>query len=97
MVLLAWQQNHLEGDNRKPKKLLKAIGEFRSYVESNAVVIPNYGDRPRYRQAISTTAVESMVNAVVDKRFCKKRQMQWSREGIHLLLQNRTKTLKRLV
>ena len=32
------------------QKLLKAIGEFRSYVESNAAVIPNYGDRPRYSE-----------------------------------------------
>jgi hypothetical protein len=31
----------------------------------------------------------------VNKRFCKKQQMQWSREGAHLLLQNRTKTLNR--
>ena len=82
-------------DHRKPKKLLKAIGEFRSYIENNTSMIPNYGERRRYGEAISTAAVESTVNAVINKRFCKKQQMQWSKEGAHLLLQNRTKTLNR--
>jgi hypothetical protein len=30
---------------------------------------------------------------VVSKRFCKKQQMQWSKEGAHLLLQTRVRTL----
>jgi len=29
----------------------------------------------------------------VSKRFCKKQQMQWSKEGVHLLLQTRVRTL----
>jgi hypothetical protein len=37
--------------------------------------------------------VESTVNEVVSKRFCKKQQMQWSKEGAHLLLQTRVRTL----
>jgi hypothetical protein len=37
--------------------------------------------------------VESTVNQVVSKRFCKKQQMQWSKQGAHLLLQTRVKTL----
>jgi hypothetical protein len=36
--------------------------------------------------------VESTVNPVVSKRFCKKQQMQWSKRGAHLLLQTRVKT-----
>jgi hypothetical protein len=31
----------------------------------------------------------------VNKRFCKKQQMQWSKRGAHLLLQARVKTLDR--
>ena len=27
------------------------------------------------------------------ERFCKKQQMQWSKEGAHLLLQTRVRTL----
>jgi hypothetical protein len=33
------------------------------------------------------------VNEVVSKRFCKKQQMQWSKEGAHWLLQTRVRTL----
>jgi hypothetical protein len=89
------EEDHPMAEHRKPKKLLKAIGEFRSYIESNAAMIPNYGERRRYGEAISTAAVESTVNAVINKRFSKKQQMQWSKEGAHLLLQNRTRTLNR--
>jgi hypothetical protein len=32
-------------------------------------------------------------NEVVSRRFCKKQQMQWSKEGAHLLLQTRVRTL----
>jgi hypothetical protein len=39
--------------------------------------------------------VESTVNQVVSKRFCKKQQMQWSKRGAHLLLHTRVKTLNR--
>jgi hypothetical protein len=37
--------------------------------------------------------VESTVNQVVSKRFCKKQQMQWTKRAAHLLLQTRVKTL----
>ena len=33
------------------------------------------------------------MNEVVSTRFCKKQQMQWSKEGAHLLLQTRVRTL----
>jgi len=51
--------------------------------------------RERYRcgEAIATGFVESTVNQVVSKRFCKKQQMQWSKRGAHLLLQTCVKTL----
>ncbi|PLS82707.1 MAG: ISKra4 family transposase [Actinobacteria bacterium] len=78
-----------------PKKLLKAVGEFRVYIERNAAMIPNYGERRRYGETISTAEAEATVNAVLNKRFCKKQQMQWSKRGAHLLLQNRTRTLDR--
>jgi hypothetical protein len=42
---------------------------------------------------ISTGFVESTVNQVISKSFCKKQQMQWTKRGAHLLLQARVKTL----
>jgi hypothetical protein len=37
--------------------------------------------------------VESTVHQVVNKQFCKKQQMQWAKQGAHVLLQTRVKTL----
>jgi hypothetical protein len=42
---------------------------------------------------ISTSFVESTVNVLVANRFSKKQQMQWTKEGAHLMLQTRAKTL----
>jgi hypothetical protein len=75
------------------KKLLKAVKEFRSYIEANQAFIPNYGDRYRYDETITTAFVESTVNYVVSKRFVKKQQMRWTQRGAHLLLQTRVQVL----
>ncbi|HEV8711783.1 MAG TPA: hypothetical protein VGX03_03025 [Candidatus Binatia bacterium] len=77
----------------KFKQLLKAVEEFRTYITNNSHLIPNYGERYHQGEAIATGFVESTVNQVVSKRFCKKQQMQWSKRGAHLLLQTRVKTL----
>jgi hypothetical protein len=37
--------------------------------------------------------MQSTVNQVVSKRFCKRQQMQWTKWGAHLLLQTRVKSL----
>jgi hypothetical protein len=42
---------------------------------------PDYGERYRNGEPIATGFVESTVNEVVSKRFCKKQQMSWSKEG----------------
>jgi hypothetical protein len=69
----------LEGDleardegSERAKKLLKAVREFRRYLEVNRSSIPNYGDRYRHGEAISTSFVESTVNQVISKRMVKK-------------------------
>jgi hypothetical protein len=75
------------------KKLLKAVQEFHRYIISNQAFIPNYSDRYRHGETISTAFVESTVNYVVKKRFVKKQQMRWTRHGAHLLLQTRVQVL----
>ena len=72
-----------------PLKLLKKGEEFQSYIEKNANLIPNYGERYRCGERIASSFVESTVNQVVSKRFVKKQQMRWSKKGAHLLLQVR--------
>jgi hypothetical protein len=73
--------------------LVKALSKLRTYIVNNRHVMPNYGERYRKGEPIATGFVESTVNEVVSKRFCKKQQMQWSKEGAHLLLQMRVRTL----
>jgi hypothetical protein len=80
-----------EGESRR--KLVKAVREFCGYIEANQNFIPNYGDRYRHGEAISTAFAESTVNQVVSKRMIKKQQMQWTEAGAHHLLQVRTKVL----
>jgi hypothetical protein len=75
------------------RKLLRAVEEFHTYIKRNRAFIPNYGERYRYGEHISTGFVESTVNQVISKRFGKKQQMQWTKRGAHLLLQMRVKTL----
>ena len=75
------------------RKLLKAVEEFHTYIENNKSFIPNYGERYRYGERISTGFVESTVNQVISMRFCKKQQMGWTLRGAHLLLQIRTRVL----
>lgn len=67
--------------------------EFNHYIKVNRNAIPNYGDRYRHGEIISTSFVESAVNQVVSKRMVKLQQMRWTKPGAHLLLQVRTHVL----
>ena len=67
--------------------------EFETYIRNNRESIPNFGERYRQGETISTAFVESTINQVVSRRFVKKQQMQWTLRGAHLLLQTRTKVL----
>ncbi len=75
------------------RKLARTLHEFDYYIRTNQSSIPNYGDRYRNGEAISSAVAESSVNQMVSKRFVKKQQMRWTRRGAHLLLQIRTRTL----
>jgi hypothetical protein len=55
-------------DDATARKLLRAVEEFHTYIE-----------RYRHGERISTGFVESTVNQVISKRFCKKQQMQWTK------------------
>jgi hypothetical protein len=75
------------------QKLLKAIREFGAYIAANQAFIPDYGDRYRNRETITTAFVESAVNHLVSKRMVKQQQMHWTERGAHLLLQVRAQVL----
>jgi hypothetical protein len=75
------------------RKLLKGVSELHTYIGNNRGYLPNFGERYRNGESISTAFVESTVNQVIDKRFVKKQSMQWTQRGAHLLLQTRTRVL----
>lgn len=98
---LRWLEGDFEtlasNDEERPtttvKNLHKYLSELHTYLKNNRHSIPNYGERYRNGERISTGFVESAVNQVVAKRFSKKQSMRWTKRGAHLLLQMRTKVL----
>jgi hypothetical protein len=74
-------------------RLLQTVRESGSYIRANAERIPDYGERHRAGEAISTAFTESAVNQVIAKHMVEKQQMRWAPRGAHLLLQIRTRVL----
>src|SRR5215831_16030936 len=60
------------------EKLAAGLAEFEIYIRNNREFIPNFGERYRQGETISTAFVESTINQVVSRRFVKKQQMQWT-------------------
>ena len=83
----------LDSGYPKLKRLVKATADLATYIANNAAALPDYSERWLTGERISTAFVESTVNLVVSRRFAKKQQMQWSKQGAHLLLQTRTRAL----
>jgi hypothetical protein len=88
-----WQLEDLDEEVRASRKLARAVAEFHGYITANEAFIPNYGERHRYGEVISTAFVESSVKEVISKRFVKKQQMRWTKKGADLLLQVRAQVL----
>ena len=85
----------LDGDaiSQERQKLLRTIREFGSYIAANQAYIPDYGDRYRNGERISTAFAESAVNQLVSRRMVKQQQMHWTERGAHLLLQVRAQVM----
>ena len=83
----------IQARSNAAKKLADGLSEFEIYIANNREFIPNFGERRRQGETISTAFVESAINQVVSRRFVKKQQMQWTLRGAHLLLQTRTRVL----
>jgi hypothetical protein len=82
-----------KNEDSKEYKLWRAVDELQEYLKVNSPSIPNYGERYRYGEHISTAFAESTVNEVISKRMVKQQQMRWTKKGAHNLLQVRIKTL----
>ena len=77
------------------RKFCKTLTEFECYIRNHQPQITNYGERYRYGETITSSFVESTINQIVARRFCKKQQMQWSKKGAHLLLLMRSKVFNK--
>jgi hypothetical protein len=73
--------------------LLRNIDKLQTYLESNERYRVNYGRRYRTGLPISSAPAESAVNQLVSARMAKERQMRWSDEGAHALVQVRAAVL----
>ena len=94
LQVLEWLELDIDAQaSPEARKLARTLHEFEQYIRTNQSSIPNYGDRYRNEEAISSAVAESTVNQIVSKRFVKKQQMRWTRRGAHLLLQIRTRVL----
>jgi hypothetical protein len=79
----------------KRRKLVQHLSDMITYIENNSYLIPNYGEKYRYGETITTAFVESTVHEVVAKRMVKKQQMQWTQIGAHCLLQTANRGTQR--
>jgi hypothetical protein len=94
LQVLEWLELDIDAEaSPEARKLARTLHEFEHYIRTNQSSIPNYGDRYRNGEAISSAVAESSVNQMISKRFVKKQQMRWTRRGAHLLLQVRTRVL----
>ncbi len=74
-------------------RFVRAARDVANDIAANAASLIDYGERFRAGERISSCLAESTVDAVIGKRFAKRRQMQWTKRGAHLLLQTRTRVL----
>ena len=67
-------------------KLGNTLLDIVRYLETNADLMPNYGQRYREGRRISTGFVESAVHKLVAKRMTKRQQMRWNRYTVQQYL-----------
>jgi hypothetical protein len=61
------------------KRLIKTAAGLAIHIGNNIGAIPDYGERPRDSERISTAFLGFTVTLVVSPRFAKKRRTRWSR------------------
>ena len=77
----------------KAGRLAAHCTELHGYIENNEGALIDYGQRYRAGKPISTSRAEGTVNHLVNARMNKRRQMRWSPQGAHRVLQVRAAVL----
>lgn len=79
------------------ERFIQLASELRTYLTLNATALVDYGRRYRAGLRIATSGAESLANSLVNARMNKRRQMRWSPQGAHRVLQVRAAVIdKRL-
>ncbi len=81
------------GIEEKVRRLPTRCTELHSYVENSEGALIDYGQRYRAGNPISTSRAKGTVNQLVNARMNKRRQMRWSPQGAHRVLQVRAAVL----
>jgi hypothetical protein len=63
-------------DSARHARLVQLVDDFDGYLTANAGSIPNYGERYRAGEAISSARAESIVNTMIARRMAKRQQMR---------------------
>jgi hypothetical protein len=66
----------IEDRTAKLEKLEQGVADFLAYIQNNRAYIPNYGERYRHNETISTGFVESTVNQEV-LQLCSHPVIGW--------------------
>jgi hypothetical protein len=77
----------------KVVRLAARCTELRAYIENNANALIDYSQRYRAGKPVSSSRAESTVNQLVNAPMNKRRQMRWSPQGAHRVLQVRAAIL----
>jgi len=59
-------------ESNEAQNLARTLREFERYIYTNGSSLPNYGERYRNKETISSTVAESAVIRIINKRFVKK-------------------------
>jgi hypothetical protein len=75
LLALSMDLSLIRAHSTAAAKVADGVTEFETYIRNNREFIPNFGERRRQGETISTAFVESTINQVVSRRFVKKQQM----------------------
>jgi len=82
-------------ENIEEEKLSSDLFDLYEYISRNQRYIINYKERQAANLPFTSTYAESSVNSVINARQKDNKQMQWSRDGAHSILQIRTSRFSR--
>ena len=96
--IVSWAETANTGSDHamvvaKVGRLVTRCKELRAYIENNTDALIDYGQRYRAGKPVSSSRAESTVNQLVNARMNKRRQMRWSPQGAHRVLQVRAAVL----